>query len=184
MKKITLFLLSCVLLATACNQSSTNPTVPPANTFSIDSTYYFKINFNGQTLCHYSVFADWGSSGSGYVSYPFAYLNQSSINASSYQVANAYIQSSDVDFQFILNRIGDTLNSPIGAYDFHGLGAGSILGITDLNTSKVYGIDSASTILNVTNIAVSSVTGVMSGKLKDGGTLIPFTSSFCLKKLL
>jgi transcriptional regulator with XRE-family HTH domain len=28
MKKITLFLLSCVLFTTACNQSSTNPTVP------------------------------------------------------------------------------------------------------------------------------------------------------------
>ena len=31
MKKITLFLLSCVLLATACNQSNTTPTTPPAN---------------------------------------------------------------------------------------------------------------------------------------------------------
>jgi hypothetical protein len=189
MKKIILFLFSCVLLATACTQNTTTPTVPPANTsiYSIDSTYYFKINFNGQTLSHYSVFANWGASGSGFLSYPFfGTILPTQIIANWAQTGNLYIQSTNVGFSFTVNRVGDTVNSPIGAYDFHaipGTGSGGG-GITDLNTSKSYTIDSASTLLNITNTSVIGFTGVMSGKLKDGTTLIPFTASFCLKKTI
>ena len=185
MKKIILFLFSCVLLATACTQNTTTPTTPPANTsiYSLDSTYYFKINFNGQTLCQYSVFANVGSSGSGYVSFPgivSGLLSSGTLGANSGGLLNLYIQSTNVSFNFILNRVGDTVNSPIGAYDFHGSASA---GITDLNTSKGYTMDTASTLLNVTNINVSSVIGVMSGKLIDGTSLIPFTGSFCFKKI-
>ena len=100
-------------------------------------------------------------------------------------VTNAYLQNANLTYNFVVHRVGDTVNSPIGAYDFHAP-AGSIAGsgsITDLNTSKNYTVDSASTILNVTGIGVTSATGVVSGKLNDGTTLIPFTGSFCLKKL-
>jgi len=192
MKTIKMILLAFVLLATACSQSTTTPTTPPANTsvYSLDSTYYFKINFNGQTLSHYSV--NWGSSGSGYLSYPsfnsLLSAQQIQTNSASVQMANSFIQSTNVGFGFTVYRVGDTVNSPIGAYDFHAipgamsLGAG-YGGITDLNTSKSYTMDSASTLLNVTNISVIGFTGVMSGKLKDGSTLIPFTASFCLKKM-
>ncbi len=184
MKTMKMVLLAFVLLATACTQNSTTPTVPPTTTvYSLDSTYYFKINFNGQTLCQYSVFANVGSSGSGYVSFPgivSGLLSSGTLGANSGGLLNLYIQSTNVSFNFILNRVGDTVNSPIGAYDFHGSASA---GITDLNTSKGYTMDTASTLLNVTNINVSSVIGVMSGKLIDGTSLIPFTGSFCFKKI-
>ncbi len=187
MKTLKMILLAFVLLATACSQNTTTPTTPPANTsiYSIDSTYYFKINFNGQTLSHYSVFANWGASGSGYLSYPFfgTFLT-TQIIANSGVTPNLYIQSTNVSFGFTVHRVGDTVNSPIGAYDFHAIptspGGGAI---TDLNTSKIYTMDSASTLLNITNTSVTGFTGVMSGKLKDGTTLIPFTASFCLRKM-
>jgi hypothetical protein len=186
MKTIKMVLLAFVLLATACSQNTTTPTTPPATTgYNIDSTYYFKINFNGQTLSHYSVFGR-DISGSGIISYPnFSSLFPTQIKATSSPFANTYIQSTNVGFGFTVNRVGDTVNSPVGAYDFHAITliGGGYGSITDLNTSKSYTMDSASTLLNVTNTSVSGFTGVMSGKLNDGTTLIPFTASFCLKKL-
>lgn len=189
MKTMKMVLLAFVLLATACSQNTTSTTTPPANTsvYSLDSTYYFKINFNGQTLSHYSVFANWGASGSGFLSYPFfGTILTTQIIANSGGTPNIYIQSTNVGFGFTVNRVGDTVNSPIGAYDFHaipGTGSGGG-GITDLNTSKIYTMDSASTLLNITNTSVIGFTGEMSGKLKDGTTLIPFTARFCLKKTI
>ena len=186
MKTMKMVLLAFVILAAACSQSTTTPTTPPANTtvYSLDSTYYFKINFNGQTLSQYGVFANYGPSGSGYVSYPgiaSGMLSSGTLAANSGGLLNLYIQNTNVSFYFNLNRVGDTVNSPIGAYDFHTLGNAAV--ITDLNTSKGYTMDTASTLLNVTNINVSSVIGVMSGKLIDGTSLIPFTGSFCFKKI-
>jgi hypothetical protein len=186
MKKLLIIIICIVLFNTSCTQSSTTPSAPPANTsiYSIDSTYFFKINFNGQTLSQYGVFANYGSSGSGYVSYPgivSGVLSTGTLAANSGGLLNLYIQNTNVSFYFNLNRVGDTVNSPIGAYDLHGSASA---GITDLNTSKGYTMDTASTLLNVTNINVSSVIGVMSGKLIDGTSLIPFTGSFCFKKIL
>ena len=185
MKQILTIIICIALFITSCSQNTTTPTTPPANTsiYSLDSTYYFKINFNGQTLCQYSVFANYGASGSGYVSYPgilSGMLSSGTLAANSGGLLNLYIQNTNVSFYFNLNRVGDTVNSPIGAYDFHGSASA---GITDLNTSKGYTMDTASTLLNVTNINVSSVIGVMSGKLIDGTSLIPFTGSFCFKKI-
>ena len=105
MKTMKMVLLAFVLLATACSQSTTTPTTPPANTsiYSLDSTYYFKINFNGQTLSQYSVFANYGSSGSGYVSNPgilSGMLSSGTLAANSGGLLNLYIQSTNVSFSF------------------------------------------------------------------------------------
>ena len=184
MKKITLFLLSCVLLATACNQSNTTPTTPPATVYSIDSSYYFKINFNGQNLSQYSVFANYGSSGSGYVDFPGGMFLPATLSANSGGLINLYLQNSNVLFALNLHRTGDTINNPIGSYDMHYYGGGSgACSITDLTTSKVYDTDSASTTLYVTNTNATSISGTMTGKLNDGTTLIPFTGSFRVKKI-
>ena len=180
MKKIILFLFSCVLLATACTQNSTTPTVPPTTTvYSIDSTYYFKINFNGQKLYYYAVKENF----TGILQdYPALVGFFSAVGNTGF--TNNLVQNASLKFNINLNRVGDTVNSPIGAYDFHNYFSGTTYGgITDLNTSKSYTMDSASTILNVTSIGVTSATGVVSGKLNDGTTLIPFTGSFCLKKI-
>jgi hypothetical protein len=180
MKTMKMILLAFVLLATACSQNTTTPTIPPANTtvYSLDSTYYFKINFNGQKLYSYAVKEN--ASG-GYLSYP-AILGF--VSANNGALINLLIQNANVQFNINLNRVGDTVNNPIGAYDFHNYFPGTTYAnITDLNTSKNYTMDSASTILNVTGIGVTNVTGVMSGKLNDGTSLIPFTGSFCLKKI-
>ena len=53
MKKIILFLFSCVLLATACTQNTTTPTVPPAtNTcgYSTNSNVFIELKINGNTF--------------------------------------------------------------------------------------------------------------------------------------
>ena len=183
MKTMKMVMLAFVLLATACSQSTTTPTVPPANTtvYSLDSTYYFKINFNGQKLYSYAVKEN--ASG-GYLSYPAILGLGSSISCANGALINLLMQNANIQFNINLNRVGDTVNNPIGAYDFHNYFPGTTYGnITDLNTSKNYIMDSASSILNVTSIGVTSVTGVVSGKLNDGTTLIPFTGSFCFRKL-
>ena len=190
MKTMKMVLLAFVLLATACSQNNTTPTAPPANTsiYSIDSTYFFKINFNGQTLYYYGVKQN--TLGllqvfPGIVIGFFSGIN--GILATSSSSTNLYLQHANFKFNMQLNRAGDTVNSPIGAYDLHigttGTGIAASAGITDLNSSKNYSMDSASTILNVTSTDVTSATGVVSGKLKDGTTLIPFTGSFCFKKV-
>ena len=177
-----MILLAFVFLATACSQNTTTPTTPPANTtvYSIDSTYYFKINFNGKQLQYYAV----KENALGvYLNWP-GILVGTRMSLANTAWTNMYLQNANLTFDLYVNRVGDTVNSPIGAYDFH-TPAGSIAGsggITDLNTAKGYAMDSASTILNVTSIGVTSVTGVVSGKLNDGITLIPFTGSFCLRK--
>jgi hypothetical protein len=190
MKKILTIIICIVLFNTSCTQSSTTPTTPPANTsiYSIDSTYFFKINFNGQTLYDYGVKENTlgiFTAFPGIVIGFFSGIN--GIVATSSSFTNLYLQHANFKFNMQLNRAGDTVNSPIGAYDLHigttGTGIAASAGITDLNSSKNYSMDSASTILNVTSTDVTSATGVVSGKLKDGTTLIPFTGSFCFKKV-
>ena len=177
MKKITLFLLSCVLLATACNQSNTTPTTPPATVFSIDSSYYFKINFNGQTLYNYAV----RDNNLGLVSYPAGSVTyQASLLY--YQFAsfnfiqiNAFMHNANVTFS-----LQGTKNSgSIGVYNSAGLS------ITDANTAAIYdNYTDNSTILTIQSIdvAASKITGIISGNFTSGASLIPFTASFCVKK--
>jgi hypothetical protein len=180
MKKITLFLLSCVLLATACNQSSTNPTVPPATGYTIDSSYYFKINFNGQTLYNYGLKMSDGIT-SGLIGY-----------------AGALISTQNGISTFGISNTGSAINSVyqhanvlpiISTFTKSGNSTGLYLAnnfftaqITDLNTAKIYYMDTTTT-ANVTSVSVNNVIGTFSGNLIDGTTVIPATGSFCLKKI-
>jgi len=180
MKKILIFLLSSILLATACNQSGTNPTPPITTpTYSLDSTYYFKITFNSQTLKDYAV----KENSLGYVHFPGGQI----INVQPYYdfgannaTPNIFLQSGNVKFEFNVVRNGSSL----GTYDSLFNGNSSAFEITDLNTSKVYDVDTATISIIVNNINLTSITGIMSGNLIDGVSLIPFTGSFCLKRLL
>jgi hypothetical protein len=187
MKTMKMVLLAFVLLATACSQSTTTPTTPPAITgYSIDSTYYFKINFNGQTLYDYGVKEN--TLGilmhypGGFIIQPVVGTNLYNLNANNAGNLNLYYNSGNVSFQMLMIKNGTS----IGVYDSLFNNAPSAFEITDLNTATRYDADPASIAVTVQSIDVlnSKINGVMSGNLKNGSALIPFTGSFCLKKIL
>ena len=184
MKKITLFLLSCVLLATACNQSNTTPTTPPATGYSIDSSYYFKINFNGQTLHYYSVIVNDGVM-PVYLGYPGTYLGSLALTdfgiSNTGTMVNSSIFHANVTPIMYFNKLNTT--GWIGTYKGNNYLGGQNAGtITDLTTSTAYTVDTNST-ATIVSMNALSVTGTFTCTLQNGSVTYPATGSFCLKKL-
>jgi hypothetical protein len=186
MKQVLTIIICIAILNTSCTQSTTTPTTPPAITgYSIDSTYYFKINFNGQTLYDYGVKEN--TLGilmhypAGYITQPVVGTNLYYLNANNAANLNLYYNSGNVSFQMFMIKNGTS----IGVYDSLFNNAPSAFEITDLNTATRYDADPASIAVTVQSIDVlnSKINGVMSGNLKNGSALIPFTGSFCLKKM-
>jgi transcriptional regulator with XRE-family HTH domain len=183
MKKITLFLLSCVLLATACNQNNTTPTTPPATGYSIDSSYYFKINFNGQTLHYYTaIMTENGVSAN--LAYPISITPSSFCDFQMENVAQANfaIYHADVTFNMYFNKLNTT--GWIGTYKGNNYLGGQNAGtITDLTTSTAYTVDTNST-ATIVSMNALSVTGTFTCTLQNGSVTYPATGSFCLKKII
>jgi hypothetical protein len=184
MKKITLFLLSYVLLATACNQNNTTPTTPPANGYSIDTSYYIKINFNGQTLHYYTaIMTENGVSAN--LAYPI------SITPSTYcdfemgaiTHVNTTIYHADFTFQAFFNKINTT--GWIGTYKgtSHPADTTNAGKLRDLNNSIEYTINKNST-ATIVSMNASRVTGTFTCTLQNGSTTYPATGSFCIKKII
>lgn len=180
MKKITLFLLSCVLLATACNQSNTTPTTPPATGYSIDSSYYFKINFNGQTLYNYGLKMSDGIT-SGLIGYAGALISTQN-GISTFQIGNTGSAINSVYQHANVLPIITTFTKSGNSTGLYLANNFFTAQITDLNTAKIYYMDTTTT-ANVTSVSVNNVIGTFSGNLIDGTTVIPATGSFCLKKI-
>jgi hypothetical protein len=177
MKHLLTIIICIAIFNISCNQNNTTPTTPPATGFTIDSSYYFIINFNGQTLYNYAV----RDNNLGLVSYP--------VGSVTYQASLLYYQF--VSFNFIqINAFmhnanvtfslqGTKNSGSIGVYNSAGLS------ITDANTAAIYdNYTDNSTILTIQSIdvAASKITGIISGNFTSGASLIPFTASFCLKK--
>ena len=185
MKQLLTIIICIAILNTSCTQSSIYTTLPPASGYSIDSNYYFKINFNGQSLYNYSVkenltgltmiYPDGALSSNDSTNTPQRTLSGSSI------LSNAYIPNASVFFNLKVNKLG---TSAIGNYDLHAtdMNNNPYFSITDY-TGMNYEADSNFTTLSIQSIDISTlkITGVMSGNFISGSSLIPFTGSFCLR---
>ena len=185
MKQLLTIIICIAILNTSCTQSSIYTTLPPASGYSIDSNYYFKINFNGQSLYNYSVKENL----TGVTLAPDGALSsndstntpQRTLKGFSTVYSNAYIPNASVSFSLYVNKLG---TSAIGNYDLHAtdMNNNPYFSITDY-TGMNYEADSNFTTLSIQSIDISTlkITGVMSGNFISGSSLIPFTGSFCLR---
>jgi hypothetical protein len=188
MKKILLAAASIILLMASCTQQNTpspnNNSNSGGNTsmYIIDSTYFFKINFQNKTLFNFAVKTT--------VGIPYTYSMSSLVmtngNNGMGLMTALYITTGDYNIlipkqstcavAMILTRYG----IETGLYKDAPSNQ-----IEDLTNGKMYKLDTASIVFNVTNVGMHNVTGNFTCKLVDYpvmSTSIPASGSFNLYK--
>ncbi len=188
MKTIKMVLLAFVLLATACSQNTTTTTVPPpaASGYSIDSNYYVKINFNGQTLHYYTVIVTENG-----VSVPLVYPSSmtpsvySDFEMSAILQSNPVIYHADFTLHMYFNKVNTTgwIGTYKGTFSAPFADTTNAGSIRDLNNSIEYTVNKNS-IATIVNMNATSVIGTFTCTLQNGSTSYPATGSFCLKKAI
>ena len=191
MKQILTIIVCIVLLNTSCTQNTTTPTVPtqPQTGWKVDSTYWFKITFNGKTLNFFG--CEQFFNGSSYLyAYP-SFSTQTNISSSDFKiyggggVANAYITHAEVVPTLFFKKLNTS--GWIGSYTGINKYCFSVLEplcsgkINDLTTSTTYYIDSTAT-ANITTSDAASFSGSFTCTLQNGNTFYPATGSFKIKK--
>jgi hypothetical protein len=181
MKKMKMVLLALVLLATACSQSTTTPTVPPATTnpcgITTNTNEYIELKINGNTLRSESInlifpvmanfVTDTSSPG------------ERRLNLVSSITACA-LNSTIINDMVIIIYVSKSSNyiDPIGVYN---KGAyGNIDVYQSLTNKKSYTIPNDSITVTVTSCTADYVSGTFVGHALENNTniLYPFTGSF------
>jgi hypothetical protein len=188
MKTMKMVLLAFVLLATACSQNTTTTTVPPpaASGYSIDSNFYVKINFNGQTLHYYTAIATENGL-SAPVAYPISVTPSGycDFEMGAITHCNPVIYHADFTFQMHFNKVNTTgwIGTYKGTFSSPFADTTNAGSIRDLNNSIVYTVNKNST-ATIVNMNATSVIGTFTCTLQNGSTSYPATGSFCLKKAI
>ena len=181
MKKIILFLFSCVLLATACTQNTTTPTVPPATTnpcgITTNTNEYIELKINGKTLRNESInlifpvmanfVTDTSSPG------------ERRLNLVSSTTACA-LNSTMINDMVIIIYVSKSSNfiDPIGVYNKDAYGNFDVY--QSPTNKKSYTIPNDSITVTVTSCTADYVSGTFVGHALENNTniLYPFTGSF------
>ncbi len=192
MKTIKMILLAFVLLATACTQNSTTPTTVPTQPqtgWKVDSTYWFKITFNGKTLNYFGS-GQYNNGTYSLVNYP-SFYNVNNSGFADLEIANgglsqnAFITHTEVFPTLYFKKLNTNgwIGSYVGVNEYifssnQPLCSGKI---NDLTTSTIYYIDSTAT-ANITASDAVSFSGSFTCTLQNGNTFYPATGSFKIKK--
>jgi hypothetical protein len=147
--------------------------------YNIDSSYFFKINFQNKALYNYAVRTNNIILGNSGATGAISTTTISGIISTSFQInaanANAIINHATCSALGFFSKSGNA----IGIYKASNQLPSQII---DLATSKTYVIDTATSSFNVTSVGLHNFTGTFSCKLIDGTSLIPATGSFNLYK--
>ncbi len=174
MKKITLFLLSCVLFTTACNQSNTTPTTPVIPSCNTLNSAFFEISFNGKTLKS-NGYEYQGLKGGTLASiYPSAGGESSIIIQSTYFCPMGNLVGNCLISYFDMYKSGTPTT---GTYNNNYVSTCSI-GDFSSGAGKIYFLKDSTLSANVTSITSDYVTGTFSCTLKDATNEYPATGSF------
>jgi hypothetical protein len=190
MKKLLLAAASSILLMASCTQQNTpspnnnnNNGGGSTNLYNIDSSYFFKINFQNKALYSYAVFTSINTGSVIFQGGPSStIMNSSSGVIKTYFLATigsvivTNLPNATCGASLYLSKLGN----PTGNYTNTYFSTDSY--IKDLTSSKNYNIDTSTMNFNVSSIGLHNVTGTFSCKLIDGTTLIPATGSFNLYK--
>jgi len=187
MKQILTIIICIVLFNISCTQSSTTPTTPPiASGYSIDSNFYVKINFNGQTLHYYTAIATENGL-SAPVVYPISVTPSGycDFEMGAFTHCNPVIYHADFTFQMYFNKVNTTgwIGTYKGTFSSPFADTTNAGSIRDLNNSIVYTVNKNST-ATIVNMNATSVIGTFTCTLQNGSTSYPATGSFCLKKAI
>ncbi|MFM1828888.1 MAG: hypothetical protein RL624_1129 [Bacteroidota bacterium] len=188
MKNTLLAALVAFLFMTSCTQQNTPS---PSNNnngggsttgYTVDSSYFFKVNFQNKALYNYGVFTSISVGSIIFQGGPYCTIGTSTTNGITSSVFenvslvnSLFINHATCNASWVLIKNG----SSQGIYKANNIYDTKII---DLTTSKTYIADTSSTNINVSNVGLHNVTGTFTCKLIDGTTLIPASGSFNLYK--
>ncbi len=186
-------LLAFVILAAACSQNTTTTTLPtqPQTGWKVDSTYWFKITFNGKTLNYFGCGQFYNGGSYGLYEYP-CFSTQTNISSSDFKIdswgatpSNSFITHTEVVPTLFFKKLNTNgwIGSYVGVNEYcfsvqKPLCSGKI---NDLTTSTIYYVDSTAT-ANITASDAASFSGSFTCTLQNGNTFYPATGSFKIKK--